>query len=270
MRRAVLPGQVVPLTPALTADWLALPAAGLHLWASAARAYRAPTLNERYWSPGGNPDLLPETSAGYQVGASIGPQRSAENATWPAFFRAEIVAFDQRIREWVQWTPDAGTGLWSPRNLRRVRSRGAEGTLEVALPGRQTTLRLAGQLLETRKTAGLATDPAPAGIQLPYVPARTGSATLAYARPLGRRLTLGADANATVSSQRTTNAAGTETLPAYGLLHAGLRGAWHRPATATVSLRLDAFNLLDTDYQSQTNRPMPGRAWQLTLAVQTP
>ncbi|MBC7446996.1 MAG: TonB-dependent receptor, partial [Hymenobacteraceae bacterium] len=157
------------------------------------------------------------------------------------------------------------------RNLRQVRSRGVEGQVGLALRGAggasrpATTLHLAGQLLHTRKTAGAPADPDPVGIQLPYVPARTGSVTLAHEQPV-RRATLGLDLTGTATSLRTTNASGTETLPAYSLLNAGLWGEWP-VGQPRLRLRLDSFNLLGTEYQSLPNRPMPGRAWLLTLSV---
>ena len=278
VRQAVLPQGRAPFTPALRADWQVLKRANLHLWASAARAYRAPTLNERYWRPGGNPDLRPEDSFGYEVGANLNPRRPVARNGSVTLGSLEIVAFQQRVSNWVQWTPDGATGLWSPRNLRRVRSRGVEGQANIWLhgtpaPAPSTSLRLAGQWLQTVKTAGLPTDPDPVGVQLPYVPTRAGSATLAHSRNLAPKLYLDATLGGTLTSRRTTTADGQETLPGYGLLHAGAGltrtfGAAYKAGGLT--LHLDCFNLLNTEYQSQQNRPMPGRAWQVSLTLRTP
>ena len=35
------------------------------------RNFRAPTLNERYWQPGGNPDLEPEESYNIEAGITL-------------------------------------------------------------------------------------------------------------------------------------------------------------------------------------------------------
>ena len=281
LRQAVVQNHRVPLMPTLSAEWWPLPRRPLRLTATAARAYRAATLNERYWRPGGNPDLLPETSDSYQVGATW--ETPSYEASRPISWLAEVVGFDQRVRNWVQWTPDATTGLWSPRNLRRVRSRGLEGRLRwqrttggTSRRGgegrRGTTVQFAGQLLQTRDVSAAEATP------LPFVPARTGSLTLTHRRsgpgsivhrPL---IDLVGELTATVTSQRTTLDSGTETLPAYGLLNAALGGEWtllngQRGPTTLLTLRLDGFNLLGTQYQSQPNRPMPGRSWQVTLAA---
>ncbi len=277
IRQAMVQNRRVPLTPALGVDWR-LPRLPLTLRASAARAYRAPTLNERFWRVGGNPALQAETSDSYSVGLRFRQElgnRGSEAAFMASpkprpscIVSAEVAAFDQRVADWVQWTPDAATGIWSPRNLRRVRSRGVEGQAEAQFLRRTNlTLRVAGQLLETRKTSGTPADPVPVGVQLPYVPMRTGSATVVYAPRLGRKLTLTTDLSGTLTSQRNTSDSGTETLPMYGLLNAGIGGEWAAMQSLKIRLRLDAFNLLNTEYQSQTNRPMPGRSWQVTLGL---
>jgi vitamin B12 transporter len=270
VRQAAIPHQWVPLTPTLKLVWSKPAWQRLRVWSSVGRAYRAPTLNERYWQPGGNPGLRPELSRSYELGLAVA---APDEPIGRRFYRVEVVAFDQDVQNWVQWTPDAATGLWSPRNLRRVRSRGVEGSAELRLTGSvrpdgfgpTTSLRLAGQVLQTHKIAGTALDPDPTGIQLPYVPPRTGSATLVHTRPV-RQVRLSTEVTGTLISQRNTNASGTELLPGYGLLNAALAAEW--PAWQTrLHARLDAFNLLSTVYQSQTNRPMPGRSWQVTLGV---
>lgn len=289
VRQAVVPGHWVPLLPAASASWQFTTAIltearngrpvilTVEPHTGAARAFRATTLNERYWRPGGNPDLRPEMSTSYSAGVlvAVGGWDTSRK------IRLNLDAFDQRVAEWVQWTPDAVTGVWSPRNLRRVRSRGIEGSLELeprAFRRRlETTLHLAGQVLQTQKTVGAPTDPDPVGVQLPLVPVRSGSATLTQHYLLRRYpLRLRADLTSTAGSWRFTNGSGTEQLPAYGLLNAGIGGEWRfceppdaerRRRATLLSVRFDGFNLLNTTYQSQPNRPMPGHSWQLTLRV---
>jgi iron complex outermembrane receptor protein len=83
--------------------------------------FRLPTFNERYWQPGGNPDLLPETGIGYDAGIewnSITGSNGGATITLNAFY--------QDIENWVQWVP-AGT-YWSPRNIRNVKCQGFDAT----------------------------------------------------------------------------------------------------------------------------------------------
>ena len=48
---------------------------GWRLYASAGRNFRAPTMNELYWQPGGNPALDPESSTGFETGGSLSASR---------------------------------------------------------------------------------------------------------------------------------------------------------------------------------------------------
>jgi len=79
--------------------------------------FRLPTFNERYWQPGGNPGLLPETGIGYETGIEWAPEPSGNIKSSLA-----INAFIQDVDNWVQWVP-AGT-YWSPRNIKNVRCQG--------------------------------------------------------------------------------------------------------------------------------------------------
>lgn len=277
LRQAVLPGRWVPLMPMLGVD-VPLPVGGRHrlvLRASASRSYRAPTLNERYWQRSGNPKLLPELSRNYQAGLhyehalGIGP---------PYFLETALVAFDQRVTDWVQWVPVDATGLWRPRNLRRVHSRGLEGQLELRHESWHVTqLNLSGQWLQTRKIAGDVLDPDPVGVQLPYVAPLSAAIVLTHEHRLrgqprsypSKGLILLTQCGATATSWRNTNASGTESLPPYGLLNAGvgLKWTWSHLKQA-LTAQLDGFNLLDARYQSQTNRPMPGRSWQVSVSLE--
>ncbi|MBC8112514.1 MAG: TonB-dependent receptor, partial [Verrucomicrobia bacterium] len=63
------------------------------------RGYRVPTLHDRFWVGGGNPDLRPENSQGYE-GGILHKMRVKH---WQ--FSTEATYYRNRIREWIQWTP---------------------------------------------------------------------------------------------------------------------------------------------------------------------
>ncbi len=81
--------------------------------------FRFPTLNDRFWQPGGNPGLLPESGTGYDLGAEWNPAISTKSS-----FSLSSLVFIQNINNWIQWVP-VGT-YWSPMNVRQVRCRGFE------------------------------------------------------------------------------------------------------------------------------------------------
>jgi vitamin B12 transporter len=265
LRQAFLPGGAAPLTPTVGVewDWLGGRTAAdsarpvLTFKASASRSYRAPTLNERYWRPGGNPDLRPESGWGYEGGAQLrqplGPQASLQ---------LEATAFHQLVDDWVQWMPN-DQGIWSPRNLRQVRSQGLETSLAYRLRHLRYRLhaRAAYSLTNTTKVQGSAADYDPVGVQLMYVPRHQATVV---ADQQWRGWVLSAQASAT--GRRYIDASAIDFLPAYAVAGATLGYTWHLGGCdLTSSLRLS--NLLNQAYFGYPGRPAPPRAWQASLRL---
>ena len=270
LRQALLPGGAAPLTPTAGLEWDVLrpgradsltnsPAHQLTAKVSVSRSYRAPTLNERYWRPGGRPDLRPETGQGFEGGARHRWQPAARTA-----LTTELTAFEQLVDDWVQWLPDAA-GIWSPRNLRQVRSRGLEASTALRwrpAAGRyELTAQAAYSLTATVKTQGSATDATPVGQQLAFVP-RHQATISADQRWRGWLLST----SGTLTGRRYTDSAGSEFLPGYVVLGAALGHTWPVGQLALTGL-LQVSNLLDHAYYSYPGRPAPPRAGQLSLRV---
>jgi len=82
--------------------------------------YRLPTLNDRYWKPGGNTTLQPES--GWSEEATISTQSQKGNWQW----QGSITGFNRLINNWIMWTLPQGQNFWSAHNLTEVWSRGLE------------------------------------------------------------------------------------------------------------------------------------------------
>jgi vitamin B12 transporter len=276
LRQALLPAGPAPLTPTVGAEWDVFSKQkfesdstqnplnpsftnSLTIKGNLARTYRAPTLNERYWRPGGNPNLLPENGVGGELGLSYQHPLSRHTT-----FTGELTGYSQTVNEWVQWLPNE-RGVYSPRNLRQVRSQG----LEVALGLRygQGRYRLHGRasyaFTSTQKTQGTPDDADPTGRQLAFVPLHQLALSLDHtlgpwqlATTLGRTGLVYADNS------------GLSYLPAY----------WPLAATAGYTLRRGAgplaftvlvqgSNLLNLNYYTYSARPAPPRALLASLRV---
>jgi iron complex outermembrane receptor protein len=239
-------------SPRLGLNWQPIPGwPELRLKAQVGRAFRVPTFNDRYWQPGGNPDLRPERSWGADLGLWLGR----------ASGHVELTAFGHRRRDQIVWQP-TGRDFWAPTNVGRVRVLGAEASAEQtwALPH---GTGLTGGLTYTLTDARNRTDPGSAAYDAPlrYVPRHQlkthstltwGPASLsAHARYTGRRYV--------------TSDAG-QSLDPYVIAGARLR-LEHTIAGVRTALSLQIDNLLDTDYRSVGGRPMPPRHARIRLLV---
>lgn len=115
-------------SPSVAAAWW--PAAGVRLRASAARAFRAPTWTERYYSDPanvGDPDLDPERSWSAELGASAFVARGV---------RLGLAAFVRHADGLIDWAKpaDAPAEPWRTRNVEEARFRGLEAEAAWAGP----------------------------------------------------------------------------------------------------------------------------------------
>ena len=261
VRQALLPHRQPPLTPTIGAEWQLWQAANQELTAkgSASRSYRAPTLNERYWRPGGNPDLQPETSLGYE-GGLLHTWRPTSALT----LETELTAYRQQVENWVQWLPNANLGYWAPRNLRRVRAQGLEASSALTWrPGAYSlTARAAYHLTQSRKVRGATDDPDPVDRQLPYVPLHAAALSTDHAWH-GWQLTT----TLTYTGPRYLDASATTSLPGYALLNATLGYRLRLTRTFDLTALAQGYNLTNQVYRSYAAQALPGRNGQLSLRL---
>jgi vitamin B12 transporter len=95
------------------------PGNGLTIKAQVSNKFRYPTLNDRFWKPGGNPNLLPETGVGYDLDLQWLYATTAKST-----IKINSLLFLQQVNNWILWLP-LGT-YWSPQNVRQVKCQGIE------------------------------------------------------------------------------------------------------------------------------------------------
>jgi iron complex outermembrane receptor protein len=260
-RQAAIPNRQPPLAPTFGAEWQAWRTARQQLWlkGNLARSYRAPTLNERYWQPGGKPDLRPETGFGYDGGlryeGTIGQQHAVA-------VTAELTGFHLLVDDWVQWLPGP-TGSYEPQNLRQVRSQGLEASTQAQWRGAQyrLTSRLSYAYTQTQKRQGYAADFDPVGKQLAYVPLHAAAFSTDHSWHNWLLTT-----TLTYTGSRYLTAAATDYLPAYWLLNASA-GYTLRVQRWRLTALVQGYNLTNTSYQNYGYRAMPLRSGSLSLRV---
>ena len=133
--------------------------------------YRNPQINDLYWNPGGNINLLPESGQSEEGTLSIDVIRllgfSKNNSTRVSF---ESTFFNKNIDNWIAWTPRGN--IWYPMNIKSVHSYGSETFIHLLKKNKlfstKTDLFYAYTISET--TSSLIGNDASVNKQLIYVP----------------------------------------------------------------------------------------------------
>ncbi len=89
------------------------------------RNYRLPTLNDMFWNPGGNPELLPEDGWSEDFGLKH------SNKIKDFIYEISATGYNSLINNWIIWLPQMN--YWSPENVSKVWSRGVETKLKAEL-----------------------------------------------------------------------------------------------------------------------------------------
>ena len=168
LREELIGREWSPIIPAFFVDGVLFEPANLTAKASVSRNFRAPTLNDLFTLPGGNPDLKNERGWTYDAGLSfaIGSERLYS-------LRGSVSWFESFIKDWIIWLPTT-QGFFSPRNIKDVHAYGieAQANLVFHLP-HDWCIDLNGTFSWTPSVnEGEPLSPADKSIgkQLPYVP----------------------------------------------------------------------------------------------------
>ncbi|MFT5970120.1 MAG: vitamin B12 transporter [Flavobacteriales bacterium] len=106
----------VPLIPAFGLEWQTK---WFKFYTNMGKHFRVPTFNDKYWTPGGNENLLPESGMNLDFGLS--------QSLFNKHLFVELNTYKLSVNNWIQWTP-SNQGYWSPENLRTVNSKGVDIT----------------------------------------------------------------------------------------------------------------------------------------------
>lgn len=145
--------------------------------ANMSRLYRLPTFNDLYWSPGGNPNLLPESGFSEELGVTFDYPNNKKTIN----FKEEITLFNRNIDNWIIWLPS--TSYWIPQNLLSVWSRGLETQTSITYNRKKINIQLnisTSYVLSTNEKSKSNNDNS-VGKQLIYVPMYSGNARLKVA-----------------------------------------------------------------------------------------
>ncbi len=239
LRQSFVPGFDPPLTPSL--GWSYLVADWLKWNGNLSRSYRVPTLNDRYWRPGGNINLRPESGHHAETGFEI-----KHNS-----LMHQVSTYYGQVEQWIIWLPQEG--FWAPENIDEVEIYGLEYEGQWAINS-NLILDLSYALNHSIRLSGVSDSFV--GRQLPYVPKHQIKSQLSYDF---QWLSIGL--NTQWVSRRFTNADNSQELDPFLLIG----------VNATVKtgdkwqFAISTENITGTQYQLMQNRAMPGFNYQFTI-----
>lgn len=263
LRETFYDDKFTPLIPAAFLDVTLWPRYGLMFKASIARNYRYPTLNDLYFLPGGNPDLLPEKGFTYDTGIEFTIKSSDLFS-----LKGEVTAFDSHIDNWILWVPTP-KGYWTPRNVKQVHSYGIEMKGKASLRLGDWTIWLDANWNLTKAINNgepANSEDVSVGKQLVYIPQYSA----AIMGQVSWKDFYFLYKYNYYSERFTTSSNGLYTqrdkLNSYYMNDLSLekRFKWKQ---IPFSVKFSVYNLFNEEYVSVLSRPMPGRNYSFTLSV---
>ena len=253
-RQTFVPGFKAPFSPSfgIKYNFLEKNASTFFLTGQAALNYRVPTLNDRYWVPGGRTDLQPEKSR--NLDTSLGYQYSGT-------FQIEttVSAFYYLVDNWIMWVP--GPAYWVPENVRKVNAYGMDLLVHVRVKTGILQSDLNGNYGLSRSVIRASGNRDDIGVnhQLPYTPVHIAGAEY--------RATLrswSAGLGVSFTGDRYVTADNESVMPSYVLIN--LRGGkFFNIGGHILSFDFRINNLFNTSYQNINFRAMPGRNYMIGL-----
>jgi outer membrane cobalamin receptor len=261
LRQDWVDGERTPFCPFLGVDLRLIKGKDLLLKGNVARTFHQPSLNDLFWQPGGNPDLLPEVGWSMEAGIEFQTQWSAH------LFRTELTAYRTDIENWIVWIPSF-KGYWEPGNISRVVSTGLEYTL--LLEGRILGIdyRWFGTYAFTRSLNygdPLVWGDRSYGKQLVYIPLHSGN-LLIHLSYRGYFFTYQFNSYSERFTTTSNDLSRRNRLYPYFMNNISAGKEFNfRNMGLVVEFKVN--NLFNESYHSVLNRPMPGRNYNLVLLL---
>ena len=254
VRQTFVAGYDAPLSPSVGIRYFLINTSRslFFLKGQAAINYRVPTLNDRYWVPGGRIDLQPEKSRNLDASLSYEYKSRIQ-------LEAGLSTYYYNVDNWIMWIP--GPTYWIPENVRKVEAYGFDITSGIDIPSGSYLSQLTVNYGYSRSIVKESINEDDVGLynQLPYTPIHNGG--LEY-RGLIKNWYGSLSVNYT--GLRYVTADNESSLPSYYLMNfrAG-KNIKIKRQLLSIDFRIN--NLLNTSYQNMKFRAMPGRNYMIGI-----
>lgn len=261
VRQEWVDGKRVPLIPYLGFDFRPLKGADLIIKGNVAGNYHQPSLNELFWQPGGNPDLLSEQGFSVESGLEF------QSVFIEQYLKTDLTLFRSDIENWIIWIP--GTkGYWEALNIERVLSKGMEFSMRLYGKAGILSYRVSGTYAYTRSInygdRGVWGKDS-YGKQLVYIPLHSGN-FLVNLSCRGYTLTYQHNSYSERFTTSSNDPSRRDWLYPY-FMNDIVAGKEFILGRVTFSAEFKIYNLFNESYHSVLYRPMPGRNYHLVFMV---
>jgi vitamin B12 transporter len=261
LRQAVYDQRYAPFTPTLGTEYFLVRSAHHHVTfrAQVGRGFRVPTLDDRYWIPGGNPDTQAEDAVNTEAGVLW--TRTMEGSV----FSVDASYYRSRINKMIVWMPE--NGIWTPTNLQEVHIDGVEVDMNVkrdflgAVFQGRASYSYTRSLNQEERTS---LTPEFNDKQLPYVPVHNARASVGVRNAKLWQLSL--RYQFTSLRYTTLDNLRWQSIDAYHLTSMSIGRSLQFEKWA-IDITADVNNILDQYYETLKNRAMPGRNFALSLFI---
>ncbi len=249
LRQDFTKGYKIPFCPSLSAE---IPVSGrITVSFSGSRNFRIPTLNDRYWIPGGNPDLKPENNWNIETGMSYTLKQTE-------LYHSKLLVnlYSIFIVDFIQWVP-VTTSIWSPQNVSKVWSRGLEiaSSTDFAYAGFKGYFKFGYNYTPSTYKG----ENEPGDKQLIYTPLHKVSEVFDMSR--GKYYAL---FTYSYTGKRYVKSDNSRSLPSFSILDV-FTGYTFDLQRFDVRTQFEVHNLFNTEYQSVLYYPEPGRTYAINL-----
>ena len=255
IRQELIDNKPAPFTPSFGVSFKPVVDWGLLLKANIARNFKAPSLNDLYWSPGGNPDLQNESGFSYEAGMEYELKISKFK------LNSQVTCFYNDIDNWIMWQPDSVFSYWTPSNLKNVVTKGMELSInangELGKVNWKYSLQYA--FTSAENVEAVSENDQSVGKQLIYVPKNSVNQIVGIGM-------WGFDVNYTLNytGERYTTSDNSRYLPAFTTQDFSMSKSLVIKRN-TFKLQFAINNFTNKQYQVIAWQPMPGRNYSISV-----
>ncbi len=212
-----------------------------------------PTLNDLYWVPGGNPDLLPEMATNGELNVHL-DKKFKKNY----LFDMDVSGFYGNVDNWILWQP-SNQAFWEAQNVKTVKHQGIETQIELAKNIQNWKLGISGSYQFVEATNENVSD-ASLGKQLIYTPKNSGNGRVSIGY---KKIGLNVVYNYTGIRYLTTD--NSSYLPSYNVLDLVFQYHIDWANKHRINVQIDINNVLNAEYMSVAWLPMLGINYLLSV-----